>query len=73
MAQVILTPEEKLEFYKSEFKGAPLAAHLTFRCTEPLARWLKTKGLEEARDYSSVIRRLVFKAAQEEGFDRNGI
>ncbi len=68
-----MTEEEKLEFYKSEFKGAPLAAHLTFRCTALLARWLKTKGEEEARDYSSVIRRLVIKAAQEEGFDRNGI
>tara|TARA_B100001250_G_scaffold187371_1_gene161005 strand:- start:10 stop:216 length:207 start_codon:yes stop_codon:yes gene_type:complete len=68
-----VTEEEKLEFYKSEFKGAPLAAHLTFRCTEPLARWLKTKGLEEARDYSSVIRRLVIKAAQAEGFNRDAV
>ncbi len=68
-----MTEEEKLEFYKSEFKGAPLAAHLTFRCTEPLARWLKTKGLEEARDYSSVIRRLVIKAAQAEGFNRDAV
>ena len=68
-----MTEEEKLEFYKSEFKGAPLAAHLTFRCTEPLARWLKTKGLEEARDYSSVIRRLVISAAEKEGFSRDEI
>ena len=68
-----MTEEEKLEFYKSEYRGAPLSALLTFRCTEPLAVWLKTKGLEEARDYSSVIRRLVVKAASEEGFQRNGI
>tara|TARA_X000001036_G_C20078721_1_gene562240 strand:+ start:164 stop:370 length:207 start_codon:yes stop_codon:yes gene_type:complete len=68
-----VTEEEKLEFYKSEYKGAPLSKHLTFRCTEPLAVWLKTKGLEEARDYSSVIRRLVIKAAQEEGFNRHGV
>ena len=68
-----MTEEEKLEFYKSEFKGAPLAAHLTFRCTEPLAAWLKTKRLEEARDYSSIVRRLVISAAEKEGFSRDAI
>ena len=68
-----MTEEEKLAFYKSEFHGAALSAHLTFRCTEPLAVWLKSKGLAEARDYSSVIRRLVIRAAQEEGFDRNAV
>ena len=68
-----MTEEEKLEFYKSEYRGAPLSAHLTFRCTAPLAEWLRTKGLEEARDYSSVIRRLVIKAAQAEGFDTNAV
>ena len=68
-----MTEEEKLEFYKSEYRGAPLSAHLTFRCTEPLARWLKTKGLEEARDYSSIVRRLVISAAEKEGFDRNAV
>ena len=68
-----MTEEEKLAFYKSEFEGAALSAHLTFRCTAPLETWLKTKGLEEARDYSSVIRRLVIRAAQEEGFSRDEI
>ena len=68
-----MTEEEKLAFYQSEFHGAPLAAHLTFRCTAPLAEWLKTKGLEEARDYSSIVRRLVISAAEKEGFDRNAI
>ena len=68
-----MTEEEKLAFYKSEFHGAALSAHLTFRCTEPLATWLKTRGLEEARDYSSVIRRLVISAAEKEGFSRDEI
>ena len=68
-----MTEEEKLAFYKSEFEGAPLSAHLTFRCTAPLAAWLKSKGLEEAREYSSVIRRLVIQAAQAEGFNRHGV
>jgi len=68
-----VTEAEKLEFYKSEYHGAPLSAHLTFRCTEPLAVWLKNKGLEEARDYSSIVRRLVISAAEKEGFSRDGI
>ena len=63
--------EENLAFYKSEMNGRPLVNFIGFRCTNKLATWLKTKGLEEARDYSSVIRRLLISAAEKEGFDRN--
>ena len=67
-----MTEEEKLEFYKQEYNGAPLAEMLSFRCTKLIATWLKTKGMEEGRDYSAVIRRLVTKAASEEGFSKDG-
>ena len=68
-----MTEEEKIEFYKSEFRGAPLTEMLTFRCTKILDKWIRTKGIEEAREYSSVIRRLVIKAAQAEGFNRDAV
>ena len=68
-----MTEAEKKAFYDSEFKGAPLAALLAFRCTLPLATWLKSKGMEEKKEYTAVIRRLLIKAAKEEGFDPNGI
>ena len=71
MSYIAMTEEEKLEFYKSEYIGAPLTKMLSFRCTAILAAWLKSKGMEEGREYSSVIRRLVIKAASEEGFDKN--
>ena len=71
VAQIILTEQEKLEFYQSEFQCAPLSAHLTFRCTEPLQRFLDTKAMIEGRDRSQIIRRLLTKAAEEEGFSRD--
>ena len=70
-AYIILTEQEKLEFYKSEYHGAPLRESLTFRCTSSLMRFLRTKAMEEGRDYSAVVRRLVISAAEKEGFDRN--
>ena len=73
MSDIAMTEEEKLEFYKNEYIGAPLSKMLSFRCTAILHAWLMSKGMEEKREYSAVIRRLVIKAAQEEGFDRNGI
>ncbi len=71
MYDIAMTEDEKLEFYKNEYIGAPLTKMLSFRCTAILAAWLKSKGMEEGREYSSVIRRLVIKAASEEGFDKN--
>ena len=68
-----MTEEEKLEFYKSEYHGAPFAQFVGFRCTKPLHRFLETKAMLEGRDISQIIRRLLTKACEEEGFDRNGI
>ena len=68
-----MTEEDKIEFYNSEFRGAPLSQHLTFRCTKRLETYLKNKSLEEKKEYSSIIRRLVIWAAEQEGFDKNAI
>ena len=32
----MMSEEEKLEFYKSEYHGAPFAQFVGFRCTKPL-------------------------------------
>ena len=71
MYDIAMTEDEKLEFYKSEYIGHPLSEMLSFRCTAILHAWLISKGLEEKREYSAVIRRLVIKAASEEGFNKN--
>ena len=68
-----MTEEEKLEFYKSEYHGAPFAQFVGFRCTKPLHRFLETKAMIEGRDISQIIRRLLTKACEEEGFDRNAV
>ena len=68
-----MTEEEKLEFYRSEYKGAPFVDFVGFRCTKPLQVFLNTKAMVEGRDISQVIRRLLTKAAEEEGFDRNAV
>ena len=69
----MMSEEEKLEFYQSEYKGFPFAAFVGFRCTKPLHQFLETKAMIEGRDISQIIRRLLTKACEEEGFDRNGI
>ena len=69
----MMSEEEKLEFYQSEYSGAPFAHFVGFRCTKPLHRFLETKAMIEGRDISQIIRRLLTKACEEEGFDRNGI
>ena len=66
-----MTEQEKLEFYKSEYQGAAFAEFIAFRCTKTLGTWLKIKAMEEGRDISQILRRLIIKAAEEEGFDRN--
>ena len=40
-----MTDEEKLEFYKSEYRGAPFVEFVGFRCTKPLQRFLETKAI----------------------------
>ena len=69
----MMSDEEKLEFYKSEYRGAPFAEFVGFRCTKTLSVFLNTRAMMEGRDISQIIRRLLTKAAEEEGFDRNAI
>ena len=69
----MMTEEEKLEFYRSEYKGAPFVEFVGFRCTKQLQVFLETKAMIEGRDRSQIIRRLLTRACEEEGFDRNGI
>ena len=69
----MMSDEEKLEFYKSEYRGAPFAEFVGFRCTKNLSVFLNTRAMMEGRDISQIIRRLLTKAAEEEGFDRNAI
>ena len=45
-----MTEEEKLEFYRSEYKGAPFVEFVGFRCTKPLQVFLETKAMVEGRD-----------------------
>ena len=71
-----MTEEEIKEaqaFYDSEFRGAPLLDVITFRCTKTLGDWLRNKGLVEKKDHSAVIRRLLTKSAEKEGFNVNVI
>ena len=65
--------QEKIQYYASEMQGSPLIELITFRCTNQMAVWLKSKGLTEGRDYSAVIRRLLTKSMKDEGFDPSGI
>ena len=68
-----MNAEEKEEYYRSEYFGAPTNDHINFRCQKPLATWLRIKAMEENRDTSMIIRRLLHWAAEQEGFDRNAI
>jgi predicted DNA binding CopG/RHH family protein len=63
--------EQKQQFYRDEYHGAPLREHMTFRCTSPLMRFIRTRAMEEGRDYSQVLRRLVTIAAELEGYNKN--
>ena len=67
------TDEEKQEFHKAEYHGTPLCEHMTFRCTSTLMRFIRTKGMEEGRDYSAVIRRYVTIGAALEGYNKDAI
>ena len=50
-----MTDEEKLEFYKSEYGGAPFCDFIGFRSTKALSRFLNTKAMMEGRDISQII------------------
>ena len=65
--------KEAKEFYDSEFRGAPLHDVITFGCTKTLGNWLRTKGMIEKKEVSAVIRRLLTKSGEKEGYNRNGI
>ena len=69
----MMSEEQKLEFYQSEYRSAPLAHFVGFRCTKNLYRFLETKAMLEGRDISQIIRRLLTRASEEEGFDRNAV
>ena len=49
-----MNEEQKQQFYKDEYNGAPLREHMTFRCTSPLMRFIRIKSMEEGRDASAV-------------------
>jgi hypothetical protein len=68
-----MNTEQREQFYRSEVFGSSTNQHMNFRCTKALRNWLCTQALMEKRDYGSVIRRLLTWAAEQEGFDRNGI
>ena len=67
----MMTEEEKLEFYQSEYRGNPFVSFIGFRCSKNLSVFLNTKAMIEGRDISQIIRRLLTKACEEEGFDPN--
>ena len=67
----MMSDEEKLRFYQDELKGAAFVEFVGFRCTKLLQTWLETKAMIEGRDRSQIIRRLLTKAAEEEGFSRD--
>ena len=64
--------EERAEYYMKEVRGAPVTAHVNFRCQKRLAVWLRTQAMIENRDMSMIIRRLVTIAAEMEGYDPHG-
>ncbi len=67
----MMSEEERLAFYQSEYRGSPLVSFIGFRCTKNLSVFLNTKAMVEGRDISQIIRRLLIRACEEEGFDRN--
>ena len=67
----MMSEEEKLKYYQSENFGSPFVSFIGFRCTKNLSVYLNTKAMIEGRDISQIIRRLLTRACEEEGFDRN--
>ena len=67
----MMSEEEKLAFYRSEYIGGAFVEFIGFRCPKNLQVFLETKAMVEGRDRSAIIRRLLTRACEEEGFDRN--
>jgi hypothetical protein len=61
-----LPTAEKLEFYHRD-RLRHQTDFLGFRCPKPLAVGLRSRALAEQVDVSALIRRLLTKAAHEEG------
>ncbi len=60
--------EPPSEYHRLEPLGAPLRITMTFMCQQELAVYLKTCGLVEGVSAGAVIRRLLHKAAKQEGY-----
>ena len=60
---------EKRDYYRSEYMGAPHVDHINFRCPKRLAAWLRMTAMDEGRDTSMILRRLLTWAAIKEGFN----
>ena len=69
----MMSDEEKLNFYKSEYLGPAFVEFVGFRCPKNLQVFLETKAMIEGRDRSQIIRRLLTRACEEEGFDRDAV
>ena len=64
--------EERARYYMEEVQGAAVTDHMNFRCQKRLAVWLRTQAMIENRDVSTIIRRLITIAAEQEGYSRHG-
>ncbi|MGYP001252057077 len=62
----------KDEFQRLEYVGAPLVSHHNFMCTKRLSTWLRITALQEGKDVSHIIRRMLTQQAILEGYDVSG-
>ncbi len=62
----------KDEFQRLEYVGAPLVSHHNFMCTKRLSTWLRITALQEGKDVSHIIRRMLTQQAILEGYDISG-
>lgn len=62
----------KEEFQRLEYLGAPLNSHHNFMCTKRLSVWMKLQALQEGKDVSHIIRRMLTQQAILEGYDVSG-
>ena len=68
----LMDHEERACYYMEEVQGAAVTDHMNFRCQKRLAVWLRTQAMIENRDVSTIIRRLITIAAEQEGYSRHG-
>ena len=57
------------EYYREEFRRAPLRDTLSFMCQRNLAVFLRCKSITEGVSYAALIRRYLHSAAIAEGYD----